>query len=114
MGWGPSYELQCGLRSTTQRSDRAHTAVHTPAACTPCRRSVAIFVGPAVGATMRPLTAAVGAVGTVAFCAAYTLLFLPESLSPEAKAAVGDASWLCGSVAGVYRRVHVVGWDPLF
>ena len=35
-----------------------------------------------------PLTAALGALGTVLGCALYTLLVLPESLTPEAKAAV--------------------------
>lgn len=50
--------------------------------------SVAIFIGPAAGASLAPLTAALGALGAVGVCALYTLLILPESLSPEAKAAV--------------------------
>ncbi|EFN55254.1 hypothetical protein CHLNCDRAFT_134588 [Chlorella variabilis] len=49
--------------------------------------SVAIFIGPAAGAAMAPVTAALASLGTVGACAAYTLLILPESLSPGAKAA---------------------------
>lgn len=49
---------------------------------------MAIFIGPAAGASLAPLTAALGALGAVGVCALYTLLILPESLSPEAKAAV--------------------------
>ena len=61
-------------------------------------RSVAIFIGPPVGAMLAPLTAALGALGTVAGCALYTLLLLPESLTPEAKAAV-RAGGGCGESA---------------
>ena len=57
------------------------------------RRSVAIFVGPSVGAALTPLTAAIAALGSVGVCALYTLTLLPESLSPEAKASVRSCRW---------------------
>lgn len=60
---------------------------HPPPPCL-SSRSVAIFIGPPVGAMLPPLTAALGALGTVVGCALYTLLVLPESLTPEAKAMV--------------------------
>ncbi|PSC69918.1 CWF19 2 [Micractinium conductrix] len=48
--------------------------------------SVAIFVGPAAGAAMEPLTAALSALAVVAACSVYTLLVLPESLTLKARA----------------------------
>jgi hypothetical protein len=58
--------------------------------CPVLPRSVAINVGPSMGAALAPLTDAIAALGTVGVCAAYTLLILPDSLSEEAKAAVGQ------------------------
>ncbi|KAL4420298.1 hypothetical protein ABPG77_001388 [Micractinium sp. CCAP 211/92] len=49
--------------------------------------SIAVFVGPATGAALDPLTACLAALGTVAGCALYTLLILPESLSDDARVA---------------------------
>lgn len=69
----------------------AHLHQHMPPHH-PHLRSVAIFIGPTAGSFLPPLSAAVGALATVGACAAYTLLLLPESLSPE-KAAVGGVCW---------------------
>lgn len=64
--------------------------------------SLAIFIGPALGAHMTAPAAALGALGTVLVCLAYVALALPESLTAEAREEVrggwlgGWVAWLCG------------------
>ena len=103
LAWGPGPAAGCQpLVPAPPPASPCHPPSHTPtfshhppcpavpcAPLHPSPRSVAIFIGPAAGAAMAPVTAALASLGTVGACAAYTLLILPESLSPGAKAAVG-------------------------
>lgn len=89
--------------------------------------SVAIFIGPPVGAMLPPLTAALGALGTVVGCALYTLLVLPESLTPEAKAIAqrrhreqqhsqrqGGGRAMHPALGSTLRAVRILMRSPLF
>jgi hypothetical protein len=61
-----------------------------------------VIVGPAAGAAIDPITAALAALAVVGTCALYTLFILPESLSPQAIEAV---SGLGGQSVGTLVQV---------
>lgn len=94
--------------------------------------SIAVFVGPATGAALQPLTACLAALGTVVVCALYTLLLLPESLSADARSAAkrrhlesqrehhghhhgpGDAPAWRVATSSTLRAVRILLRSPLF
>lgn len=69
--------------------------------------SVAVLIGPPLGALLQPATAPAVTIGVVVLCMLCTLILLPESLSPQAKQQVRIvlSEWSCvAHLAGFRRR----------